>query len=830
MERTTRKDIAIVLGALLLAALSLSMLGRLIIDSSTDIFLPEQAPVVAVNREIEQRFGSMDAIIIGISIEDDSILNQRSLTVIDEMSRRIESFAGVKTVVSLTNTEHMQAGIDGFEAVPLFTGTDDGAIALLEERLLSWAEVYEGNLISADRSMATIIVQPETALAHEAQDELLDAIQQLTATSGRNGETFSIVGLPVVKQQINRSLLSDMAVLGPIVGFLIILVLFFSFRRVAGIFLPLIGLVISASVSLGIMSLFGITFTLATMLVPVLLLIVGSAYAIHVMSHFYEEVTRLDKPLGAIQTRAIIADVSHRNRMPIVMAGATTAAGFIAQFTSPLLPFRTFGLLSAIGVVLSQLSSLYLLPAMLRITYRNGIDPVKIHAERDQIRAHKGHPVFSIFENIAVRGRLPLTIISLAFAGLTIALVPTIETGTNMLDFFSPSSRLVQDTNRFNNTMNGSGILTVMIDGKEKASVLDPEFLVSLDRFANELQTMESIGSVQTITPYLKRMNLIMNQDTPPYSEQTTDDVDFDFFGGFFGADMEDDPDDPFFEESLSEEPVQEWDPETYREIPLDPAKYGKESTEELVNLISQYLLLYSGNLETFINDDLEPSATLVTIQLQRTSTQTLRDTNAAIEKYWIENLPAGWEFAIGGGEAISLALTDLVTRSQIYSLVGALLIVWLLVTIIFRSPVAGLIGLIPVIFALAGIFSFMAILNIHLDIITSLLAALAIGIGVDYAIHFLAACRRQACGTGMQGGGLRTVMHTTGRAIVINAASVTVGFSGLIFSRFIPIQQMGILFCVSMVFAGLSSLTVLPMVLHTLEPKFLKRRGGTFL
>ncbi|HLW22242.1 MAG TPA: MMPL family transporter, partial [Sphaerochaetaceae bacterium] len=526
MERTTRKDIAIVLGALLLAALSLSMLGRLIIDSSTDIFLPEQAPVVAVNREIEQRFGSMDAIIIGISIEDDSILNQRSLTVIDEMSRRIESFAGVKTVVSLTNTEHMQAGIDGFEAVPLFTGTDDGAIALLEERLLSWAEVYEGNLISADRSMATIIVQPETALAHEAQDELLDAIQQLTATSGRNGETFSIVGLPVVKQQINRSLLSDMAVLGPIVGFLIILVLFFSFRRVAGIFLPLIGLVISASVSLGIMSLFGITFTLATMLVPVLLLIVGSAYAIHVMSHFYEEVTRLDKPLGAIQTRAIIADVSHRNRMPIVMAGATTAAGFIAQFTSPLLPFRTFGLLSAIGVVLSQLSSLYLLPAMLRITYRNGIDPVKIHAKRDQIRAHKGHPVFSIFENIAVRGRLPLTIISLAFAGLTIALVPTIETGTNMLDFFSPSSRLVQDTNRFNNTMNGSGILTVMIDGKEKASVLDPEFLVSLDRFANELQTMESIGSVQTITPYLKRMNLIMNQDTPPYSEQTTDDVD----------------------------------------------------------------------------------------------------------------------------------------------------------------------------------------------------------------------------------------------------------------------------------------------------------------
>lgn len=68
-------------------------------------------------------------------------------------------------------------------------------------------------------------------------------------------------------------------------------------------------------------------------------------------------------------------------------------------------------------------------------------------------------------------------------------------------------------------------------------------------------------------------------------------------------------------------------------------------------------------------------------------------------------------------------------------------------------------------------------------------------------------------------------VMQTTGRAIVINAASVTVGFSGLIFSRFIPIQQMGILFCVAMVFAGLASLTVLPMVLNTFKPKFLNNQ-----
>lgn len=823
MKSSTRKDFAIILGAILLAVASLSCIGQLKIDSSTDAFMPSDSPAVAVTSEIERVFGSMDAIIVGVSVDSGSVIQADTLQLIDLLTAEISRIDGVDSVVSLTNTDHMQAGTDGFEAVPLFTGIDEAELTLLEEKLQSWPEVYYGNLIAEDRSMAALIVQPETGLPEEAQNAMLDTISHTIASLPQNGETFSLVGLPVVKQQINRSLVSDMTILAPIVGLLIILVLFFSFRRFAGIILPLVGLVISAAITLGLMAVLGITFTMATMLVPVLLLIVGSAYAIHVMSHFYEEVAHLNRTVDQEQTFSIINEVSHRNRMPIIMAGATTAAGFIAQFTSPLGPFRTFGLLSAVGVVLSQISALYLLPALLRLTYRKGIDPIRIHVERDQLREVKGHPVFTLFEKISMRGRVPLTIVSIALAVLTIVLVPTIETGTNMLDFFQPSSKMVADTKRFNDAMNGSGILTIMVDGKRPSAVLDPEFLVSLDTFSEKMQSLEAVGTVQTITPYIKRLNMIMNQDTPPYAQPVAEEVDFDFFGGSFGA--VDDAESSFlFEDSAEvDEPVT-WDPQTYAEIPTDPAKYGKETTSQLVELMSQYLLLYAGNLDTFINDELEPSATLITVQLKESNVHTLRETMAAIEQYWSVHIPEGWEYVLGGGEAISFELTNLVTKSQIYSLVGALLIVWILVSIIFRSPIAGLIGLIPVVFALTGIFSFMAILTIRLDVITSLLAALAIGIGVDYAIHFLSACQRHACATGMDGGGLRIVMHTTGRAIVINAASVIVGFSGLIFSRFIPIQQMGILFCVSMIFAGLSSLTVLPMVLHTFQPKFISQ------
>ena len=162
----------------------------------------------------------------------------------------------------------------------------------------------------------------------------------------------------------------------------------------------------------------------------------------------------------------------------------------------------------------------------------------------------------------------------------------------------------------------------------------------------------------------------------------------------------------------------------------------------------------------------------------------------------------------IGGGEAISLALTELVTRSQIYSLFGALIIVWLLVLFLFRSFKLATLGLIPCVFALMGIFASMAIFDIELDIITSLLAALAIGIGVDYAIHLIAAYVRIGA-TLPQEEVFPEVMKTTGKAILINAASVTLGFMCLLFSRFTPISRMGRLFCIAMVFASLSSLTI---------------------
>ena len=232
-EKTTRRDLAIILGAILLALLSLTLLGNLTIDSSTDAFMPTSAPVIAVNREIERQFGSMDALVLGVSVPDGSILNTNSLELIDLLTQRIVQLDSIDTVTSITNTDHMQAGTQGFEAVPLYAGTSPRQLDELMSRLAEWPEIYDGNLISADRSMAAIIIQTTAGTGQDELGDLLDQLGDLVDSVEHDQESFSIIGLPVVKQQINRSLMSDMSILVPIVGLLIILVLFFSFRRVA---------------------------------------------------------------------------------------------------------------------------------------------------------------------------------------------------------------------------------------------------------------------------------------------------------------------------------------------------------------------------------------------------------------------------------------------------------------------------------------------------------------------------------------------------------------------------------------------------------------------
>ena len=767
MEYKRSRDAIVIAACVLVSVLSLLGIGRLKIDSSTDVFIPSKAPVVETNNRIEATFGSLDTLIIGLH-DEQGILSEKNLALMRSLTDQAASLDGVKQVSSITNLKHMQSTEDGLEVVDLTMGSNLD----MEERIAGWPSFYEGVFLSEDRTSASILIRTQTDY-HAS--ELLASLKEIVGPLEGSLDA-SILGLPVVNEQIKLSLLSDMATLGPVVGLLIMLVLFLFLRSIKATLLCLVPLLFSSSLMLGIMSITGITFTMATMLVPVLLLIVGSAYTIHIFSHFFEEYEELG-------VNAALSRVVKKNTYPILSAAATTAFGFLAQLTSPLIPFRTFGLLSFIGVVVCALGSLILLPALIRVVYQAPI--------RRKARKQVGKGVWLKVEtSLANHYGKAMLFISLSVVAIILPLsYSKLEEGTNILAFFSKSSDLVRDSESYNKRMQGIFSLSVML--KPSESALDPRTLTTIEKAVQRLEAEPYVGSVQSILPFVKRMNQLLGPgDEPPVSQSVANEPVFDFFSDL--------PLDSVSEEPYESASGQKGGQGRY-EIPREPAKYALESEDQLASLIAQYLLLYNESLDAFIDDPLEPEHMLITVLLKASDTEKLRQLSALIPTLF----PSTWEVEIGGGEAVSLSLTDLVTKSQVISLFSSLIAVWLLVLLTFRSAKLATLSMIPCVFALTAVFGTMAIFSIKLDIITSLLAALCIGVGIDYAIHLISAFQRNDQD-------FATIMQTTGRAILANAASVALGFSGLLFSRFIPIANMGLLFSIAMISAALSALLVL--------------------
>jgi predicted RND superfamily exporter protein len=119
-----------------------------------------------------------------------------------------------------------------------------------------------------------------------------------------------------------------------------------------------------------------------------------------------------------------------------------------------------------------------------------------------------------------------------------------------------------------------------------------------------------------------------------------------------------------------------------------------------------------------------------------------------------------------------------------------------------------------------------MALWGIPLDFVTMMIASLVIGIGVDYTIHFTESFRRELGRSESPVAALERVLATTGRAVIINAASVAAGFLVLLASEIIPLRQFGVLVAVTMAVSSLAALVILPAIYFTFKPKFIFSRG----
>jgi hypothetical protein len=212
---------------------------------------------------------------------------------------------------------------------------------------------------------------------------------------------------------------------------------------------------------------------------------------------------------------------------------------------------------------------------------------------------------------------------------------------------------------------------------------------------------------------------------------------------------------------------------------------------------------------------DYEYKSANLTVQLKDDGSQTLTEVIAVSDGYRDELAKHGISVHYAGSGYRALVFSGLILDGQITSLGISLGIVILLPAAMFRSFVIGLIGALPIAVTSVLNFGVMGILGIPLSSSTALISSIAVGIGIDYAIHMIERFKEYRAEYEDRRHAAILTMHHSGRAILHNAVVVAAGFAVLLFSVFPPNRQVGGLVALNMVASFLGTVTVLFLLLY---------------
>jgi predicted RND superfamily exporter protein len=853
-------------------------LPRVRMDNNISGFLPDDNPARVISKHLEAEYGDEIMISLGLERPYGTVFDGAFLARIREFTQAVEDIELVKDTNSIMSTQYITSDSESIIVTDLvdedFSGTPE-EIAELKRRIASW-DMYQGSLVSDDLSSTQIVVRINASNDEAGSPEVTAVLIQVRDMAKDMFSGYASVytaGQPLVSATLTESAITDVVVLVPFVILILIAVLVISFRRLSYVELPLLTVIIATILTIGAMPLLGVTLTILCVILPTILIAVGSAYGIHVVSHYKDELH--GKTFTIEEHRSFVFGITRKLLKPVFLAALTTFAGFVSIAFSPLKPMRDFGLFSGFGVIAAFVVAITLIPAILLIRGPKAAKRAAQNAKKAGIRK----PDFDFqteltgtLNTIAKKKALVLVITALVVVVSLIG-ASKVVVNNSLVEFFNENAEVSRSDRFIRERFGGSTQLILSVEADDTQTLLNPETLSALDGLAAHLiQRVPYVTKVTGFTNTIKRMNQLFNVDESPggmvpnsqaaYSSET---------GGFGFGDFgfEDDEGEEInfvdFAQSANSETKPEgerpassetsitfamlnaaagkqanmsandlvrelermtnYEGYSYYEIPADPVRYGKETGEELQQLVSNYLVLLAGQTDdSMSNDPLEPTAIetmiLINSQWQKDSQNVIQAVNDYVEA----NFPKNVKVLIGGGATQENAIVDLVTNAQVISMVSSILIVLLIVAFSYKSLAAGLIAALPLAITILGNFAVMGFLGITINIATALTASLAVGIGIDYMIHFMDAFKRE-----YQNGGdyLYRTFAGAGKAILINAVSVGAGFGVLAFSQFRVMAQFGGLTALSMAISVIVSLTVVPVLLTTVKPKFIYKKNS---
>jgi predicted RND superfamily exporter protein len=767
----------VLLVLLLLLAFPISQLPKIKMDTSTEGFMHEDDPVLLTYNNFREQFGRDERIVLAIKSEN--VFSIDFLTKLKALHREIEAKVPyVEDVTSLYNVRNTRGDGDKLitdDLLEPFPTTQEQATAIKKRALES--HFYKDLLISQDGTMTTMIIETdayshvgeqEVSVEDEFSDgfedkstqnsvvkrafltdqenhELLDAITTITNEYREKGLEIYVAGSPAVNNALKAQMKSDMQKFMRITFLIILIFLFVVFKRLSAVFYPLLVILLSLITTVGTMAWAGVAFKLPTQIVPSLLLAVSVGATVHILSIFFDKFNSTGD-----KKEALSYTLAHSG-LAIAMTSITTAIGVGAFAGSEVAPISDLGTFASLGVMVSLVLTLTLLPALLSIT------KLKPKAKSEAGRVDNLMKKLAV---VPVKHTKAVLIGSFLVVAISLFASTQVKLSHNPLMWFQPDNSNRVSTEVIDEKMNGTVTIEVVVDTGKENGWVNPEKLEKLNQFSAKLEAYKDefthIGKVVSLATIVKETNRALHENQ-----------------------------------------------EKHYTIPKD------------ANLVSQELLLFENSGSDDLEDvvDSQFSKARITVKLPWTDTieavQVLDFVKTEAEKSF-----AGDKIETTGMIPLLINTFANAVHSSVRSYFIAAIVITFMMMLILGSPRLGLISMIPNLTPIIMGLFIMYLADMPLDMFTLLIGSIAIGLAVDDTIHFMHNFKRYYLETNDVQLAMEKTFFTTGKAMVITTLVLSFGFFAYMAANMISVQNFGILTGSVIIFALLSDLLLAPALM----------------
>lgn len=740
---------------------------KVIIDPAT--LAPQGHPYIQATNRVDKMFGSKYLMLIGITAKQGDIFQPDILQRIERITRKLETTPGVvrTTMMSLAarQAKAIKGSDEGFEAKPLLGNmpvTDADKAAL--KAAIEANPVYMNTVVSPDFRTAAILV--ELKERSDGFQKMVAPVMQVVEAEAGPEVTIALGGNPVYLDKTEK-FAERINMLFPIALLVIGLLHFEAFRSKQGLILPLVTALMAVMWGTGFMGVLGQQLDIFNSPTPILILAIAAGHAVQLLKRYYEEyeLLRSNSTLSPVEANREAVIRSLVGVGPVMMiAGGVAALGFFSLLVFNIATIRAFGIFTGAGILSAVLLEMTFIPAV-----RSMLKPP---SERDRVTEAK----LRIWDRItrwignqiipAARRRWVMLGLAL-FVVLCVIGMQRIVVDNATKNFFASNLDIQKDDDFLNRQLGGTNSLYIMVEGADNDAMKSPDMLKAIESTQRFADSQPFVGKTISIVDYLKRMNQAMHGD--------------------------------------------------------NASEYHLPLSRELV---SQYLLLYSmsgepGDFDSYV--DYQYKAAKITILLKTGSNAYIKTLVDKLEDHTKHAFGPNVRVSFGGDVAQTIALTDTMVQGKILNIVQIALAIFVVSALAFRSLTAGVIVLMPLAMAVLAVFGVMGAFGIPLNIPNSLISAMAVGIGADYAIYLLYRMREQVQLGSNQEDTVRVTLATAGKAALFVATAVAGGYGVLALSIGYNVHQWLSLFIVlAMIVSVLASLTLVPSLVLYWQPRFI--------